>query len=304
MILKNYSASRAKKLSKILIPDILEPFEIKILWLQSEDFNHRSVAFNHRIHKHTFYELHFVLEGENIISDNNGRVYSIKSGEAVVLCPNSPHVTDEFAGSLKRFSIAFVLPENSVISEAFSTLNFNAFTLSEKTCAVLDDIFYEADKGTVLSPYIIRNKIFEIISGLAALAKYDDILLRTNLDGGDLRIAKAKKYIQDNSNLMLTCKDVANYCNFSEIYLNRIFKKHTGEALLKYIHRKKMEYGQELLRNKDLSLVAISELLGFSNEYYFNAFFKRVSGISPGAYRRQIQNDGEPEKIIEPEVKV
>ena len=52
-----------------------------------------------------------------------------------------------------------------------------------------------------------------------------------------------------------------------------------------YIQRKKIDYSIELLKNKDLSLSAISTMLGFPNEYYFNTYFKKAVGLPPGAYR-------------------
>ena len=93
------------------------------------------------------------------------------------------------------------------------------------------------------------------------------------------------KYINDNLDIILTCKDIADYCNINEIYLNRLFKKHTGESLHKYIQEKKIEFCMELLKNKDLSLNTISDILGFPNEYYFNTYFKKAVGLPPGAYR-------------------
>ena len=36
----------------------------------------------------------------------------------------------------------------------------------------------------------------------------------------------------------------------------------------------------------DLSLSEIAELTGFSDEYYFNRFFKKRVGITPAKYRK------------------
>jgi two-component system response regulator YesN len=104
-------------------------------------------------------------------------------------------------------------------------------------------------------------------------------------DALNLKIKKAKKFINDNLGIMLTCKDVANYCNYNEIYLNRIFKNATGESLINYMHRKKSEKAQQLLKETDIKIKNISKLLGFENEYHFSLFFKKEVGISPSQYR-------------------
>jgi AraC-like DNA-binding protein len=107
----------------------------------------------------------------------------------------------------------------------------------------------------------------------------------------DLKIRKAKKYINDNLGVMLTCKDVANYCNYNEIYLNRIFKKSTGESIIRYIHRKKSETARQYLKETDIKIKEISKILGFENEYHFSSFFKKEVGVSPSQYRLYVSNE-------------
>jgi YesN/AraC family two-component response regulator len=44
----------------------------------------------------------------------------------------------------------------------------------------------------------------------------------------------------------------------------------------------------KLLSDSSLSLKQISEIMNFNNEYYFNAFFKKYSGMPPGEYRKML----------------
>ena len=55
-----------------------------------------------------------------------------------------------------------------------------------------------------------------------------------------------------------------------------------------YIRRERTELIRRMLDEGDLSLSEISEATGFQNEYYFNAFFKKNAGMSPGAYRKTV----------------
>lgn len=290
MILKEYSHIRANKLSKLPIPSIKEPFEINFLWLQHEDFNNISSTFNNKLHKHGFYELHFILDGENIITDNNGKSFTVKLGEFIILTPNTPHSSKDLKGNSKRCSLAFSIVKNTDIDNFLSKLNFFVCRLSEKMLNNLNDIFSESERYTSLSTYIVRNRLFEIISDLLILGKYDGIF-SDGILSNNLVVYKLKNYVKDNLNLNLTCKDVADYCNLNEIYLNRIFKKYTGETLLKYIHRKKVECAQNLLKRNELTLSMVSNMLGFQNEYYFNTFFKREVGMSPGIYKKRTQSN-------------
>lgn len=283
MILKNFSQNRANKLSKMTIPTIKEPIEIKILWLNYMDFNIPSAFFNNKLHKHTFYELHFILEGNGIITDNNQKEQTINSGKAIVVPKDMPHAFKFKKSNLKRFSIAFTLPEDIASTDLLT--HFTIVPLHAQIIENLNTIFAEADKNTVLSLYVIRNRLCEIMYEILNFEEYSNINWVLEPNFTNLYIDKSKKYINDNLNIMLTCKDIADYCHINEIHLNRLFKKHSGETLHKYIQRKKIDYSIELLKNKDLSLSTISAMLGFPNEYYFNTYFKKAVGLPPGAYR-------------------
>lgn len=283
MILKSFSQNRANKLSKMIIPAIKEPIDIRILWLQYEDFNSLSEHFNNKLHRHTFYELHFILEGNGIITDHNQKEYTVHSGEAIFVPQDLPHAFKYKNEKLKRFSIAFTLPGDMMPTKIFA--DFIIIKLHDSIIENLNTIFVKADKNTALSLYVIRNRICEILFDILNLEEHTDIPLNLESNHTNLYIDKSKKYINDNLDIILTCKNVADYCHINEIYLNRVFKKHTGETLLKYIHRKKIAYSIELLKNEELSLSTISTMLGFANEYHFNTFFKKAVGLPPGAYR-------------------
>ena len=59
-------------------------------------------------------------------------------------------------------------------------------------------------------------------------------------------------------------------------------------TLLEYIHTVKTKEASRLLTETELSLDEIATCLGFSNEYYFNAFFK-----DGGAYKKYVTAEDE-----------
>ncbi len=287
MIINNFSINRAIKLSKKIIPEILEPVNIKILWLQCINFRKISSYFNSKQHKHTFYEIHFILDGSGAFIDSNNKEYPVNAGEAIIIPSNLAHNFAYKSDVPTRFSLAFTLPEK--INPPKVLCDFTTIKLHDSIIENINTIFAEADKNTVFSLYVMRNCLFEILYEILNLEEYIGALFAPDITHNNLYINKAKKYVKDNLNIILTCKDVANYCNINEVHLNRLFKKHTNENLHAYIQRKKIEYSIELLKNKDLSLSAISNMLGFQNEYYFNTYFKKKTGFPPGTYRNNLK---------------
>ena len=96
----------------------------------------------------------------------------------------------------------------------------------------------------------------------------------------------AKQYIEDNVELNPSVSDVAEYCHLSAKQLTRIFNGFEGISPGEYIIRARVSRIEALLSDRSLSLRQIGEIMSFNNEYYFNAFFKKYSGMPPGEYRK------------------
>lgn len=69
-------------------------------------------------------------------------------------------------------------------------------------------------------------------------------------------------------------------------YLNRQFKKWTGETIFAYLNRIRLERAGQLLHTGFYTVEEVSLQTGFQNVYYFERVFKKFSGITPGKLRR------------------
>lgn len=63
------------------------------------------------------------------------------------------------------------------------------------------------------------------------------------------------------------------------------FKEITGMPIGAYIADCRFKKAKELLKNSNMTVNEISEILGFSSQRYFSTFFKERSGMTPSAYR-------------------
>lgn len=92
-----------------------------------------------------------------------------------------------------------------------------------------------------------------------------------------------------------------NYCNpeMSLSFLEEKFpigrttignyiRNQTGKTPVDYINFLRIEHGKSLLlNNEELSVNAVSDILGFNNQHYFSRVFKHYCGVSPSVYRAQ-----------------
>ena len=73
-------------------------------------------------------------------------------------------------------------------------------------------------------------------------------------------------------------------------YVSNLFSRVEGITLEQYIIRQKIEKVKELLFYDELTLSEIAWKLGYSSPAYLNSQFKKVTGITPGEFRKLHQN--------------
>lgn len=103
-------------------------------------------------------------------------------------------------------------------------------------------------------------------------------------------VKQALMFINLNISSNLTVKRVAHEVGLSPDYLTRLFKKELGVNIITYINRKRIYTSLELLKDTNLSIEEIGDLIGLSNTSYFYTIFKREIGISPKQYRNSLKS--------------
>ncbi len=97
---------------------------------------------------------------------------------------------------------------------------------------------------------------------------------------------KAMNYIITHLNEDLQVSKLAEQASLNPDYFSRVFQKHTGWNVISYILQKRIERAQFLILTTSMSLDEIRSQTGFREIGYFNRVFKKVTGTTPGAYRR------------------
>ncbi|MFA6291243.1 MAG: AraC family transcriptional regulator [Victivallales bacterium] len=94
-------------------------------------------------------------------------------------------------------------------------------------------------------------------------------------------------HIDSNLSAGLKLSSLAKLVNMPNYELSRRFKNDTGFPLKNYVNRKIFSRANTMILENSLLIKEIAEKLGFRDEYYFNRFFFKMAGISPGKYRNQ-----------------
>lgn len=85
-----------------------------------------------------------------------------------------------------------------------------------------------------------------------------------------------------------TRRDVQAYARLLHLsagHLNASIKQQSGKTVLQHLHERQLLEAKRLLYNTELSVKEIAFDLGFQDASYFNRFFRRLTGLTPLAYR-------------------
>ncbi|WP_344785815.1 helix-turn-helix domain-containing protein [Postechiella marina] len=126
--------------------------------------------------------------------------------------------------------------------------------------------------------------------------------LKTNVIKEQISISKDNSYYQTLENLCSVQKiyrdsnldrnSVAEILGISPSYVSQLVNSITGENFSTYINRYRVEEIKRLILDKEFenySLVAIGLECGFSSKTTFHNSFKKITGMTPNAYRKKHQ---------------
>jgi len=105
---------------------------------------------------------------------------------------------------------------------------------------------------------------------------------------------KLKQAIEEDEiykNANLTISECASYIDISSKELSNYINDVHGVNFSEYLNFYRIEKVKELLRSKDtnkFTLLKFAEDAGFSSKSSFNATFKKMVGVTPSAYKKQM----------------
>ena len=102
------------------------------------------------------------------------------------------------------------------------------------------------------------------------------------------RFRKCLSYIEDNLSADLEVRTLAKVVGMSRNAFTRAFKAATGATPRAYLNSELNQQACNLVLTSDMSIREIGETLGFSDEYYFNRFFRKMNGTPPLRFRKSL----------------
>jgi AraC-like DNA-binding protein len=90
-----------------------------------------------------------------------------------------------------------------------------------------------------------------------------------------------ERFLLENYRKPIEIEHLAKLIHRSPGYTISVFKEVIGQSPIKYIHQLRVMEACNLLLNTDMTVVAISEYLGYYDTSYFSRMFKKLTSMSP-----------------------
>ena len=149
----------------------------------------------------------------------------------------------------------------------------------EEKLALFESYYRRAEHQTGSELFVLASRVGT--EGLSLLAYYGQ-------KNRNRYVAQAQKYIQERCvDSHLSLEMVADSVGITPAYLSRLFYELSEVNFVNYVNECRVQRAKLLLRQSKIPVQEVGFRCGFNSLQNFNRVFKRHTGTTPGAYRKQ-----------------
>lgn len=252
------------------------------------------------MHWHNHWEMLLQCEGETRVNIN-GDAFVSRPGNVTIIEPNCPHATTSIT---EKHRILVVIIEKKFIFPLIQEgMGMETLPLLVDGSYVLTNRINVADEkefsGFLQQLHILcKDKGFgykiELYSCLLhiifMLIKKEYMILpktKAEKEKALLLVKNAIMHIDQNFRDEIRLNEMAAMCYISPSHFSRMFKIATGENMVNYVNKLRLNEALLLLMSSNHSILEISQMVGFSTVNYFNKVFKAKYNCSPREYKNK-----------------
>ena len=150
----------------------------------------------------------------------------------------------------------------------------------------------EVKANRVLYSNEVLKSRFEALNSVKSMQKWiREVLCQLegiimNLSKDNNIVNQVKAFVRENVKDEITRVDIAEALFLNADYLDRVFKRQTGESVNRYLLRKKIELAKSLLASDTAQISEVAMECGYTNQSSFTVMFKRETGMTPYEFRK------------------
>jgi AraC-like DNA-binding protein len=239
----------------------------------------------------------FILEGEMNVSCNEFKNHLCVGGDMIFIARDANLMAETYTEVqylLLSFNNQIQIIEQLELGELKEHSNersiFNKLEIRTPLQGVLDSIlFYLNNKiKSRLLDEAKQKEIFLVMKIFYTEQELSRFLKPVLNQDMDFKAFVFKYYIEAKN-----VDELAQLCNLSVRSLTRKFKIYFGDSPYRWMLRQKAHHIKMVLVDKKIPMQQIIKEYGFSSPAHFTTYCKKHFGMTPSAYRKELNGSGE-----------
>lgn len=261
-------------------------------------------------HRHDFIEIAYVSTGRGTHIIGNDK-YDVSKGDLCIINYDIPHVfiqnPEDKQGDFTVYNCVFKpefidysLINSNDFKSITASLLFNTFFIEDTPAIALkltgmnqteiEEIYMKMYMEYTTKPKgyinILRSCLIEMLTKIFRLIEGEKEISTANSHKYEI-INEALEFLNNNySSSCLNIDEVAFKTFLSRGYFSKIFKEVTGINYSEYLQNLRITEACKLLKTSDAKIIDIMSNVGFKDIKHFHKLFKKITGHSPGEYRK------------------
>lgn len=253
---------------------------------------------SNRLHIHNCFEIGLCLSGSGKMNFGEEEV-PFRAGDVLFVARNVPHTTWSNLGDESVWKYIHLDPERVMGEVAPDKPSrpremIRMFTDCHLILPSASSPWAASAAESIMAEMAEKATGYEaVVYGLCEAMFYR--LLRVYPKEGDQPggarfrssgLTPALEYMHRNYMNSFPMENLAELCHMSPTHFRRRFQQQLGTNPLSYLHQVRMMESRDLLRNTDLPIVEISEMVGYQSLSCFNRHFFGFNGCTPSQWRK------------------
>ncbi len=141
--------------------------------------------------------------------------------------------------------------------------------------------------GVAEQPLLLSLRLSELLTYIEHLVKTYSILSESLIAETSFEVKDVLLYLHNNYKQKITIPDLSRHFHVNRTTLSDRFYEATGETIITYLNKHRINLSAILLRESTLSVSDIADEVGFNDTAYFAKLFRKYMHHTPSGYRQR-----------------
>lgn len=235
------------------------------------------------MHSHDYWQINLGISGKCIFQTEDAKL-TAEAGDILIFPPGIRH-------GLKYpepyLSYSFKFKTDHRVKKTVQWIHANDYTkgISAAIKTIMETTFPTKFFGAMEGAVVLKEDRYQILMEYFLAGVLETLFQEESKLSGQL--STVYETISANHGRYVSVGEAAAACGYSRNRFNALIRQQTGLTAKDYLNKIRLEAAERYLRFTSLRISEISAEMGFSTQFHFSDFFKRMTGIAPLQYRKK-----------------